>query len=109
MTLALYLAGFQQILHQLENGNDMPAFLGMRLIRWKKLRQHQNDRGEQSLRRIIEKGVLSAIAVIAIGVDNGFGKDLGVLLRLGSSRKVLGIFSCDIHVAVDQCQQVVAV
>ena len=87
----------------------MPAFLGMLLIRRKKLRQHQDDRGEQSLRRIIEKGVLSAIAVIAIGVDNGFGKDLGVFLRLGSSRQVLGILSCDIHVAVDQCQQIIAI
>ena len=29
MTLALYLTGFQQILHQLENGNDMPAFLAL--------------------------------------------------------------------------------
>ena len=87
----------------------MPAFLWMLLIRRQKLRQHQNDRSEQSLRRIIEKGVLSAIAVITIGVNNGFGKDLGILLRLGSSRQVLGIFSCDIHVAVDQCQQIVAI
>ena len=42
------------------------------LIRRQKLRQHQDDRSEQSLRRIIEKGILSAVAVIAIGVDNGF-------------------------------------
>ena len=87
----------------------MPALLRMLRIRRQKLRQQQDDRSEQALRRIIEKGVLSAIAVIAIGVDNGFGKNLGVLLRLGSSRQVLGIFSCDVHVAVDQCQQVVAV
>ena len=109
MTLALYLAGFQQILHQLEYRDDVPAFLWMLFIRRQKLRQHQNDRSEQALRRIIEKGILSAIAVITIRIDNGFGKDLGVFLRLGSSRQVLGIFSCDIHVAVDQCQQVVAV
>ena len=66
MTLALYLAGFQQILHQLENGNDMPAFLGMRLIRWKKLRQHQNDRGEQSLRRIISSVIQKAFLILSL-------------------------------------------
>ena len=87
----------------------MPALLRMLRIRRQKLCQQQDDRSEQALRRIVEKGILSAIAVIAIGVDNGFGKDLGVLLRLGSSRQVLGIFSCDVHVAVDQCQQVIAV
>ena len=81
----------------------------MLLIRRQKLRQHQDDRSEQPLRRIVEKGVLSTIAVITIGVNNGFGKNLGVLLRLGSSRQVLGIFSCDVHVAVDQCQQIVAI
>jgi len=109
MALALYLAGFQQILHQLKDRDDVPALLRMLLIRRQKLRQHQDDRSEQPLRRIVEKGVLSTIAVITIGVNNGFGKNLGVLLRLGSSRQVLGIFSCDVHVAVDQCQQVIAV
>ena len=109
MTLALYLAGFQQILHQLEDRDDVPAFLWMLLIWRQKLRQHQNDRSEQSLRRIIEKGVLSAIAVIAIRIDNGLGKDLGILLRLGSSRQVLGIFSCNVHIAVDQCQKVITI
>ena len=72
VTLALYLAGFQQILHQLEDRDDVPALLWMLLIRRQKLRQHQNDRSEQPLRRIIEKSILSAVAVIAIGVDNGF-------------------------------------
>ena len=72
MTLALYLAGLQQILHQLEDRDDVPSLLWMLLIRRQKLRQHQDDRSEQSLRRIIEKGILSAVAVIAIGVDNGF-------------------------------------
>ena len=73
MTLALYLTGFQQILHQLEDRDNVPALLRMLLIRRQKLRQHQNDRGEQTFRRIIEKGVLSAIAVITIRIDNGFG------------------------------------
>jgi len=109
VTLALYLAGFQQVLHQLEDRDDVPSLLWMLLIRRQKLRQHQNDRSEQPLRRIIEKGILSAVAVIAIGVDNGFGENLSVLLRLSSSRQVFRIFPCDVHVAVDQCQQVVAI
>ena len=92
VTLALYLAGFQQVLHQLEDRDDVPSLLWMLLIRRQKLRQHQNDRSEQPLRRIIEKGILSAVAVIAIGVDNGFGENLSVLLRLSSSRQVLGSF-----------------
>ena len=72
MTLAFYLAGLQQILHQLEDRDDVSALLWMLLIRRQKLRQYQNDRSEQPLRRIIEKSILSAVAVIAIGVDNGF-------------------------------------
>lgn len=72
VTLALYFAGFQQILHQLEDRDDVPALLWMLLIRRQKLRQYQNGRSEQPLRRIIEKGILPAVAVIAIGVDNGF-------------------------------------
>ena len=72
VTLALYLAGLQQILHQLEDRDDVPSLLWMLLIRRQKLRQHQNGRSEQPLRRIIEKGILPAVAVIAIGVDNGF-------------------------------------
>ena len=87
----------------------MPALLRMLRIRRQKLCQQQDDRSEQALRRIVEKGILSAIAVIAIGVDNGFGENLSVLLRLSSSRQVFGIFPCDVHVAVDQCQQVVAI
>ena len=90
VTLALYLAGFQQILHQLEYRHDVPPLLRVLLIRWQKLCKQQDRGGQQALRRIVEEGVLPAIAVIAIGADNGFGKDLGVLLRLGSSRKVLG-------------------
>ena len=43
VTLALYFAGFQQILHQLEDRNDVPALLWMLLIRRQKLRQHQDD------------------------------------------------------------------
>lgn len=53
VTLALYLAGLQQILHQLEDRDDVPALLWVLLIRRQKLRQHQDDRSEQSLRRII--------------------------------------------------------
>ena len=72
VTLALYLAGLQQILHQFEDRDDVPALLRMLRIRRQKLCQQQDDRSEQALRRIVEKGILSAIAVIAIGVDNGF-------------------------------------
>ena len=59
---------------------------------------------------IVEKGILPILgAVTAAGVDEGLGEDLGVFLRLGLCRQIIGVDLIDIHVLVDQVQQVVAV
>ena len=109
MALAFDLTGFQKILYQLEYRNDVAAILGMLFIGRQKLCQHQDDRGEKALCGIVEKGVLTAIAVITVRVDNGFGKDLGILLGLRTSCQILRVVPGNIHIAVDQCQQIIAV
>ena len=109
MALALDAAWFQQILHQLEYGDDMAALLGMVLVRRKKLGQHQDDRGEQTFGGIVEEGVLSTIAFIAVRVDDGLGQDLGVFFCLGTSCQIPRFFTGDVHVSVDQRQQIITI
>ena len=74
-----------------------------------KLGKEQNGRREQTFCRIVEEGVLSVVGGIALGVDNGLGEDLGVFFRLGSGGKVVRLLSGDVHIAVDQSQQIIAV
>jgi hypothetical protein len=47
------------------------------------------------------------VGAVAGGVDDGLGDDLGVLLRFGSGREILWLPAVDIHVAVDEVQQIV--
>lgn len=109
VALALDLTGFQEILYQLEYRDDVAAVLGVLFIGRQKLSQHQDDRGEKTLCGIVEEGVLPAVAVIAVRVDNGFGKDLGILFGLRTCYQILRVVPGNIHIAVDQCQQIIAV
>ena len=105
----LSLAGGQQILHQFEHADDVPSFPRV-LFCWRQvLRQQKDDSGKQALRRVIKKCVLPVVGCVPLRVDNGLGQDLGVLLRLGAGGQVLLILTADIHVVVDEGQQVVAV
>ena len=109
MALALDPAGLQKILHQLEHGDDMASLLGMVFIGRQELGQHQDDRGEKPFRRIVEESVLTAVAVIAVRVDNGLGQDFGVFLGLGPGCKIVRVTPGNVHIPVDQRQQIVAV
>ncbi len=109
VAFALDAAGFQKILYQLEHGNDMAALLGMVFVGRQELGQHQDDRGEQTFGGIVEEGVLTTVAVIAVRVDNGLGQYLSVFFCFCASRQIPRLLSGNVHVSVDQCQQIVAI
>ena len=46
---------------------------------------------------------------ITLWADDGLGEDLGILLGAGPGSKVVRLGTGDVHVAVDECQQVIAV
>ena len=87
----------------------MAAFLRVIISGRQKFRQQQNDRGQQSLGSVIKECILTVVRAIAGGVDNGFGDDLGILLRLGFGSQIVFILSVLIHVFVHQMQQVVSI
>ena len=46
---------------------------------------------------------------VSLWADDGLGEDLGILLRLCAGSEVVRLFSGDVHIAVDERQQIVAV
>ena len=109
MALALDPAGFQKVLYKLEHGDDMAALLWVVFIGRQELGQHQDDRGEKPFRCIVEESVLAAVAVIAVRVDDGLGQDFGVFLGLGPGCKIVRVTPGNVHIPVDQRQQIVTV
>ena len=106
---SLGLAGRQQILYQLEHADDVPPFPRV-LFCWRQIfRKQKNDGGEQTFRRVIKKGILTVGRGIPLRVHNSLGEDLGVLLRFGTGGQILLVLLADVHIVVDQGQQVVAV
>ena len=85
LALALDLAGGQQVLKEFEYRHNV-----LFLLR-KELGHQQDQAGEQSLRRVVEIGVL-AVVLLPIHLDDGLGTDFGVLLHLGPGPQILGIF-----------------
>ena len=86
----------------------MTALLWMLLVRRQKLRQKQNDGGQEPLGRIIEECILSMVGV-SLRADDRLCEDLGILLRFSSGTKIIRLRSGNVHIAVDECQQVVAI
>ena len=72
---------------------------------------HQQEHGSQkSLGTVVEKSVLPILgAVAAAGVDEGLGKDLGVFLRLGLCSEVIRLCFVNVHVFVDEVEQIVSI
>ena len=46
---------------------------------------------------------------VSLRADDGLGEDLGVLFGFGAGSEVIRLFSGDVHIAVDERQQIVAV
>lgn len=83
---AFDLAGFQQLLYELENRHDVP------FLRLAKLGGQQDHRGEKPLRCIIEKLILPEICLVLPGHDDGLGDNLRVLFSLGFMGQGLCLF-----------------
>ena len=79
------------------------------LLRRQKLRQQKDHRGQEALGGVIKKRVLPAIGTVSIRTDDRLGEDLGILLRLGFCGNIFRIFHRDIHVLIDQGEEVVTV
>lgn len=70
----------KKLLHQLENGHNVPLFMPCGI--WRNvLGKQQNNRGKKPLCRVIKVRILPAILLVPAGVHNGFGKDLCVFFR----------------------------
>ena len=95
-------------LHQLEHGHDVPLFVSG-AVQWNVLCQEQNNRREQPLSGIVEERILPAILIVTARIDDGFGKNLRIFFRFCPRRKVVRMFPCDVHVAVDERQQIAPV
>ena len=79
-------------------------------VLWRhEFRQQQHNGRQQSLGAVIEVGVITVLGGVTIRTDDGLGKDLGVLLRLGPCRQIGRICSRNIHVVIHQRQEVEAV
>ena len=71
--------------------------------------QHQHG-GQEALCSVIEVGVLSILGTVpAAGVDERFGKDFSVLFSFGFGGQIFWIGLVNIHVPVDQMEQIVPV
>ena len=77
LVLTTNSGGAEQVLNQLEHGDDVP------LLRLGEFRNQQNGGSHQTLGRIVEECVLTERGSVAVAVDQGLGDDLGILFSLG--------------------------
>ena len=70
-------------------------------ILWRgELRQQEHNGSQEPLGAVIEEGILAVLGSVAVRVDDGLGKDLGIFFRLGPRRQVGRICSRQIHVVI---------
>ena len=100
--------GGKEILNQLKHRYNV-ADIRLVFARRQILGQQQRDRGHQALGRFVEIAVLPVLSSVARGVDNGFGQDLGVLLCRCRIVYRVRKFPEQIHVVIDQGQQIVSI
>lgn len=99
---AFHTTRCKQLLDDLENGHDVA------LCRLTKLCHQQDRRGQQALRGIVEKGVLTEAGAVAPGHDDGLGDDFCVLFSPGFVGQ-LALLLVQIGVFVDKVQEVKAI
>ena len=83
--------------------------LRLPILGWCELRQQKHNGSQQTFRTVIEEGILTVLCSVAVRVDNGLGKDLGVFLCARSGSEVLRMLACNIHVVIHQRQEIEAV
>ena len=104
-----HFAGGQEVLHQLEDADDVPGFCIPRVLGRQILCQQKHNRCQQSLGRVVKECVLPVVGSVSLRVDDGLGKDFGVLFRLGSCGEIARVLPAYVHVVVDERQEVVPV
>ena len=62
-----------------------------------------------SLSGIVEKRILSAVLLIAARIDDGFGENLRIFFCFRPRCKVVRMLPSDVHVSVDERQQIASV
>ena len=99
----------KELLHQLEDGDDMPPLLRL-FFCWRKVLGEEQDRRRQyTLGRLIKVRVLPIDAFVPGWIDDRIGKYLGILLGLCSGFQVIRVRNSKVHVAVDEREQIVAI
>ena len=83
--------------------------LRLPILGWCELRQQKHNGSQQTFCAVIEEGVLTVLCSVAVRVDNGLGKDLGVFLCARSGSEVLRMLARNIHVVIHQRQEIEAV
>ena len=79
-------------------------------ILWRgELRQQEHNGSQKSLSAVVEESILTVLCSVAVRVDNGLGKDLGVFLCARSGSEVLRMLARNIHVVIHQRQEIEAV
>ena len=79
-------------------------------ILWRcELCQQKYNGSQEPLGAVIEEGILAVLGSVAIRVDDGLGKDLGIFFCARTGGKILRMLACNIHVVIHQCQEIEAV
>ena len=79
-------------------------------VLWRcELRQQEHNGSQQTFCTVVEESILTVLCSVAVRVDNGLGKDLGVFLCARSGSEVLRMLACNIHVVIHQRQEIEAV
>ena len=95
--------GCQEFLNDLEHGHDMP-FAGL-----SEFGHQQYGRCQQPFGGIVEVSVLPERGCIHSREDDRFGNNLRVFFRFGSKSNVVWVLLREVHVLVDQMQEIVSV
>ena len=76
-------------------------------ILWRcELRQQEHNGSQKSLSAVVEESILTVLGSVAVRVDDGLGKDLGIFFCARTGGKVLRMLACNIHVVIHQCQEI---
>ena len=92
----------KKLLNNFEHRHDVS------FLRLAEFRDEENGRGDQTFCGIVEVAVLTEAARFHAGENDGLGDDFCVLFRLGFVLHFTR-FGIQIHVLVDEVQEVVAV
>ena len=83
--------------------------LRLPILGWGELRQQKHNGSQQTFSAVVEESILAVLCSVAVRVDDGLGKNLGIFFCACSSGKVLRMHARNIHVVIHQRQEIEAV